>query len=591
MERKRYSYQKRKKAETKLGKKSDLRLQSLMVVTVLVVIVVFFKLFDIQILKNQYYSALASDQHQIYEDLVPHRGTVYIEDRFSKTINPLVVNKKMYLIYAVPKQIEDPLEAARDLSSILEVPESELYERLSKEEDAYEPLKKEVPEDRRNEIVEKNIKGIHSQPQEVRYYTENEFASHILGFVGFDGEEKKGRYGIEGFYEDQLSGERGFLAAEKDALGRFVVGGEKLYSEAQDGDSMVLTIDRVMQYKVEKILKEAVEEFGAEKGSIILMNPQNGEMIALANYPSFNPNEYSKVEDVDVFTNSAIYDLYEPGSAFKPIIMASAINLGLVSPHTVFDDSGSLKVDKFTIHNSDFAANGKITMTQVLEKSSNIGMAYVGEMLGEERIHQYLERFGFLDFTGIDLDSEATTDVPPPRKWSTVDYATISFGQGIAITPMRLVNATAALANGGNMVKPHLVKKLIHADGSEEVIDTSFQRQAVSSSTADTVTAMLVSVVENGLGAPAKVPGYKIAGKTGTAQVAAKGKKGYDPDQKITSFIGYGPVEDPQFVMLVKFNNPGGDVWGANTAAPVFKRVAEEFFTYYQIPPTESVSK
>lgn len=571
----------------KKSKKVDTRVNSLMVGVVVVALIVVGRLFNVQVLSGSYYSALASGQHQIYEDLTPSRGEIYIQDKFSKNLIPLVVNKKMFLAYAVPQAIEDPLQVAHDISGDLEMETEDLLVRLSKENDVYEPLKKEVSEEVRDRIVEKNIKGIGFSPVDVRYYTENQFAAHLLGFVGFDGDVRKGRYGLEGYYDDALSGKKGFLAAEKDALGKFVIGGTELFEEAENGTDIVLTIDRVIQYKVEKILKQATEDYGAEKGTVIVMNPNNGEIIALANYPDFNPNTYNEVEDVGVFTNSAIFDLYEPGSTFKPIITAAAVNAGLISPHTIINDTGAVDVDEYTIKNSDFAANGNITTTEALEKSSNVAMVAIGQMLGRDRLYEYLERFGFTELTGVDINSEAQTNISKPSTWADSDLATISFGQGIAITPLRLVNATAAIANGGKLVKPHVIQKKKYANGDEELTDTSFAREVISKTSAETVASMMVSVVENGNGKPAQIPGYKIAGKTGTAQVVKKGSAGYDPDQKITTFTGFGPVDDPQFVMLVKFNNPGGDVWGATTAAPVFKQIAEELITYYQIPPTE----
>ncbi|MBU1119465.1 penicillin-binding protein 2 [Patescibacteria group bacterium] len=585
-----YTYRKtQEKNQNSSGVSS--RINTLIIAVIVVLVIVLGRLFDVQILRGNYYSALASGQHQIFEDLFPSRGTIYIEDKFSKDLYPLAVNKKMYLIYAVPRSVEDPHGTSEKLHDVLDMPTEEIYARLSKEDDVYEPIKRRVPEDVKDEVMEEHIRGISYQPEHVRYYTENEFASHILGFLGYEGDKQTGKYGLEGYYDTKLAGEKGFLAADKDALGRFVIGGRKLFTEATDGSHLVLTIDRVIQYKVEKILKESVEQFGAESGSVVIMDPTNGEIIALANSPDFNPNEYSKVDDVGVFTNTAIYELYEPGSAFKPLVVAAAINSGLISPNTVIEDSGSVKIDKYTIKNSDLAANGNITITEVLERSSNIGMVQVGNMLGRDRLYNYLERFGFTDLTGIDLNSEAMTNISEPRTWSEVDLATVSFGQGVAVTPLRLVNAMASIANGGKLVKPHIVKKYIHSDESEELVPTDFHREAVSKSTADTVAAMMVSVVEHGNANTAKIPGYKIAGKTGTAQVAKEGARGYDPNKKITSFVGFGPVHDPKFVVLVKFNNPGGDVWGASTAAPTFKKIAEELIKYYQIPPTEKVDK
>lgn len=584
-----YRHYSQKRTKKKDGSSVDKRITVLLCIIGIAVTAVIVRLIDVQILRGGYYDALASGQHHIYEDLVPERGSIYIEDRFSKELHPLAVNKKMYLIYAVPRNVSNPKEVAVDLAPILEMDVNELTEKLSKPDDLYEILKKQVPEEKRDEILALKHKGISYVSESVRYYTEHNFASHILGFMGYDGDVLKGRYGLEGYYDEELSGKTGFLAAEKDALGKFVIGGTRFFEEAQDGDDLVLTIDRVIQYKTEKILREATEQYGAEEGSVIVMNPQNGEVIAMANYPDYNPNDFSNVEDVSVFTNSAVYDLYEPGSAYKPIVAASAMNAGLINPYTVIDDVGSIKIDKFTIQNSDLRANGEITITEALEKSSNIVMVEIGKMLGAERLYDYLSKFGFLDLSGIDLDSEAVVSVTEPKKWTEADLATYSFGQGLVTTPLRLINGISTIANGGKLMKPHVVRKIVHADGSEELVDNSAVSQVISPDVARSVSSMMVSVVDNGNGRSAHIPGYAIAGKTGTAQVAKEGASGYDPTQKITSFAGFGPVEDPQFVILVKFNNPGGDVWGATTAAPVFKKVAEEIIRYYQIPPTKIV--
>ena len=574
-----------KQAITKKGALS--RPDLLILATVFFCLVITWRLFSIQVLQHDYFLALASGQQKIYEDLVPERGRVYIEDRFTKNLYPLAINKRLALVYAIPRQIENVDDSADKLAGILEIPADEIKDKLNKEDDLYEPIKHRVTDDKVEEIKKLDLPGIRFQPEDWRYYPDGEFAAHILGFVGFVEDEKKGRYGIEGYYNDLLAGKKGYLAIEKDATGRLISMGDKSFAKAKDGDDLVLTIDRFIQFKVENKIKEAVEKFGAQKGTVVIANPHTGEIIALANYPTFNPNKYSEVEEADVFSNTAVYSLYEPGSAFKPIIMTSALDLGLVSPHTTVEDSGSIKVDEFTIRNFDGGASGTVTMTEILEKSINIGMVQIAQKMGRERVYDYVDNFGVNELTGIDLNTEAYSELPNHQQWSDADLATISFGQGITITPIQLVTATSAIANGGKLVQPHIVKKIVRSTGEEEIIASKETRQVVSPSVAATTGAMMVSVVENGFGEPAKVPGYKIAGKTGTAQVANPNGPGYDPGQKITSFIGFAPVEDPQFVMLVKLDNPGGDVWGASTAAPVFREIAEEIFRYYQIPPTE----
>lgn len=575
----------------KSKKTSFSRINTLFAVVAFIVMVILIKLFDLQVLKNSYYTALASGQHEIFENLVPERGQIYVEDKFSKELYPLAINKKFNLVYAVPKKISNPQNVASILEPILEIPKDELLARLSKSNDLYEPLKHKVDDQIVEKIKNENLEGIYFQPESWRFYPDGELAAHVLGFVGFVDDQKRGLYGTEGYYNNLLSGNPGYIQSEKDALGRIISFGEKFVEEAKDGSSIVLTIDRLVQYKVEKYLAEATRNYGAEKGSIVIADPKSGEIIALACYPTFNPNEYFKVENIDVFRNTVIYDLYEPGSVFKPIVMAAAMDLGLVGPNTVFEDSGSIKVGKYTIRNFDGKANGKVTATNILENSINVGMVQIAQLLGKERAYQYMTKFGFTDLSGIDLDVEIPTAIKEPKMWADSDLATASFGQGFSITAMRLVTAYMAIANGGKLVIPHIVKKIIRPDGSEEIIRPKEVRQVISASTAATLSAMLVSVVENGQAKSARVPGYRIGGKGGTAQVPNKGKPGYDPNQKITSFIGFAPVDDPRFVMLVKFDNPKGEVWGVTTAGPVFSKIAQELFQYYQIPPTEKVEK
>jgi cell division protein FtsI/penicillin-binding protein 2 len=571
------------KKNSKAFSRSDI----LIVITIIFTIVITFRLFDTQVIKHRYFLALASNQQTMHEELVPERGRIYIEDRFNKNLYPLAINKRLNLVYAIPKQIKDTDKVANALEEILEIPKEDILERISKKDDLYEPIKRRVADDKVEEIKNRELEGIRFQPEDWRFYPDGNFASHILGFVGYVGDEKRGRYGIEGYYNDLLSGKGGFLSTEKDPTGRFISIGDAIISRARDGDDLVLTLDRYIQFKAEQKLKEGVEKFGAEKGTVIVMNPNNGEIIALANYPNFDPNNYSEVEDMNVYSNSAVYDLYEPGSSFKPIIMTAALDLSLVSPDTTIVDNGAVEVDEFTIRNFDGQANGEVTMTEILEKSINVGMVKIGQKMGAKNMHNYIDKFGFNNLSGIDLDSEIPVNISDYRSWSDADQATITFGQGMVTTPMRLITATAAIANGGRLIQPRVVKKIIRANGDEEIIGIKEAGTVISSSVSATASAMMVSVIENGHASTAKVKGYKIAGKTGTAQVPNRDKPGYDPNKKIATFIGYGPVEDPQFIMLVKLDNPGGNVWGSTTAAPVFKEIASEILRYYQISPTE----
>ncbi|MDD3887164.1 MAG: penicillin-binding protein 2 [Patescibacteria group bacterium] len=562
------------------------RLNFLFVIIIIASIAIVFKLFNLQVVKHGYYEALASGQHSLFEELVPERGEIYVEDKFSKKLYPLAINKKMNLVYAVPEQIEDKNATSILLAPLLSMSKDEIYDLISDEKKLYVPIKHKVEGDTVEQIKNLNLSGISYQTEDWRYYPDKVLGSHILGFVGFVNDQKKGQYGVEGYYDNTLSGKNGFLQSEKNTLGEIISGTKNFVQGAEDGSDIVLTIDRLIQDKVETVVKDAVEKNGAESGSAIVMDPQTGAIIAMAGYPNFDPNNYSEVENVNVFSNSSIYELYEPGSAFKPLIVSMALDQNLISPDTKFNDNGKMEIDEYTIQNFDKKAYGDLTVTQILEKSNNIGMVQIARTLGREKMYDYMINYGFDENSGVDLDTEAGTIVKKPNEWSEMDFATMSFGQGIATTPLRLINAISCVANGGRLLKPYIVKKIIRPDGSEETTKPKAVRQVIKPETAETLSAMMVSVMEKGFGQPARVEGYKIAGKTGTAQVPSSDGKGYDPNKKITTFVGFGPIEYPRFAILVKLNNPGGDVWAESTTGPAFKAIAQELLKYYQIAPS-----
>lgn len=577
------------------GKKRDIRVGFLVIINFLIAGLIIWRLFVIQIVNHNFYTALAQDQHKIVSELVPERGQILVRDKYSETLYPLASNQKLYLVYAIPKQIENPQIGAEKLAPILGTEEGEILARLSKENDLYEPLKNKVSEEDMAKVKDLNLAGIEWVGESWRIYPEGNLASHILGFVGFEGDQKNGRYGVEGYYEDRLRGKAGFIEAEKDVAGRWISIGKKEIKPPQDGDDLILTIDRAVQYKVEAEIRKAVEKWGADSGSIIIMEPQTGGILAMANYPDYNNNQYSEVPDINIFNNNAIFEHYEPGSAFKPICMAIGLDFGVVSPETTYTDTGAVSIGGYTIHNYDNRSYGVQTMTEVLEKSINTGMVFVNQHLGAERLYEGLIKFGFNDLTGIDLESEAETSLKLPKTWRASNVATIGYGQGIAITLIKLATAISAVANNGQLIVPHVVAEIIHhnPDGTEtrEVIQPKIVREAVRPGTAATLSAMLVSSMEKGFAKTARVPGYHLGGKTGTAQIPLKEEKGYDPDKVITSFIGFGPIEDPRFAILVKLNNPKpGETYhvvGENTAGPAFKELSQFLVNYYQIPPSE----
>ncbi|MFH1711780.1 MAG: penicillin-binding protein 2 [Patescibacteria group bacterium] len=462
----------------------------------------------------------------------------------------------------------------------------QLVERLSKKDDPYEPVARNIDEDTLNEILALELSGIDYVLENTRSYPEQNLGGQLFGFVGMDSEGKKtGRYGLEGYFNDFLAGKNGYLDTETDAAGRWIGVGARRFDPAIDGGDIELTIDRTVQYIACKKLKEGVERYQADSGSLVILEPSTGKVMAMCNSPDFDPNEYSKVDDADIFNNKSIYGAYEPGSVFKPLIMAAALDVGAVTPTTTYNDTGEVAIDEYVIQNSDLAANGVQTMTQVLEKSLNTGMIFVMRQIGHDVLRSYVEKFGFGTATGIRLDTESSGTIASLSEAAEVYFATASYGQGITVTPLQLAAAYTALANEGSLMKPYIVEALHYADGTEERFYPKVVRQVVSKKTATTVNAMMVSVVENGHGVKAAVPGHYIAGKTGTAQVAIEGGYGYDSNRTRATFAGFGPVEDPAFVAVVTLDYPRTNPWGSETAAPIFAEISEFLLQYLEIAP------
>lgn len=543
------------------------------------------RVFYLQAVRGGYYAALVQGTRGEYGVVAPQRGNIFFADTFGdqKNIRLAATNKEWFLVYAVPKEITDmdltisrlapllrekesvsatstPAEAER----ILETLKEELRARIENKEDPYEPLAHRVETSTAEKIKALNLPGIHVEKEKQRYYPGKSIASHVLGFVGYEGERRVGQYGIEGFYDEALRGE------EKE--------GKKEVGDA--GKDLFLSLDYNIQYMLERKLQSAKVQFQAEGASGVILDPKTGEIIALASADSFDPNVYSEVKSIDMFLDDITQKMFEPGSIFKPFTIAGALDAGVVTPTTEYEDTGSVTVEDRTFRNAGDKAYGVQNMTNVLELSLNTGAVFAEKKLGREKFRDYLGRFGFGERTGVDLQGEVAGDMKNIFQRSyDVNFATASFGQGIAASPMQLVSAFSAFANSGRMMKPHVVKAIGDQKIESEIIGTP-----ISVKTAAQITSMLVSVVENGHSKKAKVKGYKVAGKTGTAQVPNENGNGYS-DKTIHSFIGFAPAYNPRFVALIKLDNPKGVAFAESSAAPLFSEVAEYILHYYEIPP------
>jgi len=583
---------------------SDLRAEGLqidssrikIILSLLIVglIVLGVQLLRKQILEYSIYQAQAKDQQVAKVTSEPDRGRVFAHDKTAgdfgvmesstyKDLHPLAINLTKFNILIVPKNITEPEKVAQELSIRLDLKYDDLMQKIKTGKIYLPPIAKKVEKAKAEEIAKLNLKGVLTVPTSIRQYPEDDIASHIMGFVNFDGE---GAYGIERYYNGELKGVPGVLYGIKDTRGRLI--GVDDSSQAQNGLDIVLTLDSTVQFIVEEKLKEAVEKYGAQSGSIIVADPKTGRIIAMASQPNYDPNKFNEVPEDEQwkFVNAAVTNTWEPGSIMKAVTMAAAINEGKVEPDTKPDDlpggfKNMLTIDGYEIHNSTDTSYGYETMTQVLENSDNIGMVWVANKMGDETMGKYLSDFGFGQKTGIDVEAESAGKYVNPKQWRNVHRATIAFGQGISVTPIQMVQAYSALANKGKLVKPHLLDEVISPSGEAKQIQTTEVRQVVSEETAKKVTDMLVSVVEKGHGKAAKIEGVRVAGKTGTAQIANKDGKGYEEDAHIGGFIGYAPADDPKFVMLVKLDRPTAVKFAESSAAPTFHDIAQWLLTNY----------
>ncbi len=574
---------------------NDLRLEVFRYAVLLFAGVIVLKLLFIQVFQHGFYEALASGQHELFQELIPERGEIYLHDFKDETFVPVAVNQQLAFVWADPREIEEPDDTAEALAEIFGYGEEvmdALEERLDQPEDPYEPIQREVDEKTLERLLALELTGIHYTREASRLYPEPEMSGHVLGFLGA-GEDGSlsGKYGIEGYFNELLTGTQGYLLSERDIAGRLIAVGEREYEPAQDGADVVLTLDRTIQYKVCSSLKAAVERHGADGGSVIIVQPSTGKILAMCGAPDFDSNDYGDVASIDVFNNPAIFDAYEPGSVFKPLTMAAAIDAGAVTPATTFTDTGSVLVDGWPkpIGNAEGKVYGTVDMTQVLEDSINTGMIYAMRAMGMEAFVQYVKSFGFGQYTGIELETENAGTIDSLDIGAEIYAATASFGQGITVTPLQIVMAYAAIANGGVLKEPRIVDEIQYPDGTIEKHAARDIAQVVDPKTARLVSAMLVSVIEHGHGKRAGVPGYYIGGKTGTAQVAKSDGIGYAQDNTIGSFAGFGPVEDPKFAMIVRIDNPKDVVWAESTAAPLFGEIAEFLLQYFEVPPVRAI--
>lgn len=625
---------------------------------------IILRLAALQIVDASYYRAVAEGQHALYQELVPRRGSIFVQDFGNDTWYPVATTEPRALLYADPREVTDPVAVGRAIANIVQMegldeydrltaaaqlrtagriqeaealemmviaernegieggegsegadgatdgegdvtdvvnnepilvqvptldanPVAKLIARLSKKDDPYEPVAQGVTEEQLRLVEALAPAGIYSLLENARSYPEPAFGGQVIGFFGQDAEgNPRGNYGLEGYFNDFLSGTSGSLYAEADVAGSWVGVGDREFIPAVNGGSLYLTIHRTLQIMVCDMLAKAVEKNQADSGVVVILEPATGRVLAMCGVPDFLPEDYGNEEDLSVYANQAIFTPYEPGSIFKPITMAAGIDTGSVTPNSTYTDTGSIEVGwTRPIYNAAQKVFGTVTMIEALEESVNTAMVWVMRQTGQDQLKAYIEKFGFGTLTGIELNTEVPGTIASLENSAEVYSATASFGQGITTTPLQIAAAYAALANKGQYMKPYIVERKEYSDGTIEDIAPTFLRQVVTQETAEKIAGMLVAVVEYGHGKRAAVPGYYIAGKTGTAQIAVNGV--YSETAFNGSFAGFGPVENPKFAMVVKIENPkAGVIYAESTAAPLFGEIAQFLLTYYNVPPT-----
>ncbi len=546
-------------------------------------IVLFFflisgRLFYWQVIAGNDLRVKASAQYSVEFLLPAARGQILASDG-----NRLVTNQTAFLAYAQPKDIKDIVQFSKNIGHVLSLDNESLVAKLSTSGKLWVPLAHKVESNLVDTLKSLHLSGLGFEKEPKRYYPEASMAGQILGFVGSDGNgNDKGYFGVEGYYDRELRGQNGRIAIERDVRGAPILIGDENRIEPEHGRTLMTWIDRSIQRAAERRLTEGIEKYGAKEGSVTILDPKTGGILAMASFPSYDPAHFFSYDTI-LYRNPTVAASFEPGSTFKALVMSSALQEQVITPATTMEESGPVQIGEYAVNTWDNKYHGTITMTEVLQHSSNVGMVFVEKKLGKEKMLKYIHDFGFGEPTGVDLEEELSPQLRKDNNWREIDLATASFGQGIAVTPLQMVRAVGALANDGWLMEPHIVKEIADEKRRVVTIRPKKIRQVVGSATAKIMTEMMVSAVDNGEAKWAKPTGYRIAGKTGTAQIPVAGH--YDEKKTIASFVGFAPADDPKFVMLVTLLEPSSSQWGSETAAPLFFTIARDIFSYLGIPP------
>ena len=544
-------------------------------------------LYIIQIVKGETYKEKAERQYTSPSESIFDRGKIYFSNKDGALVSAATI-KTGFTLAISPKKLANPQDAYERLSAIISIDEAKFLMKASKKDDPYEEIEKRISEEKAKEINSLNIQGVELQRNRWRVYPGGKMAANTLGFVGYDGDSFSGRYGLERYYEDVLKrdGSEAYINFFAEIFSNI----SKAVSKEDKGEGDIITaIEPATQSFLEKEIASTSEKWRSKMTLGLIMNPMNGEIYSLAVNPTFDPNTYGSQSDIKIFSNPAAESIFEMGSTIKPLTMAAGLDSGAVTADTTYDDKGFLILNGSKISNYDHKGNGVINMQEVLNKSVNTGASFVVSKMGKENFAKYMIDFGLGNETGIDLPNEASGRISNLKSPRDIEYATASFGQGIAMTPIIAARALSALANGGTLIVPHIVKKIdykkiglskdIYYDGAEN-------KRVIKKETSDEITRMLVKVVDTALlNGTVKIPNYSVAAKTGTAQIAKPGGGGYYDDRYLHSFFGYFPAYNPRFLIFLMILEPKGAQYASNTLTEPFIDIVKFLINYYEVPP------
>ncbi len=544
---------------------------------------VLVRLFFLQISHADVYSETAAKQHAIALSTLPKRGNIFFSDKQGALV-PAAVTKRAYMLAGNPQKITDSAETYEKVVRIVNLDKEEFFLR-AEATSTYAVFLKDISKEKAEELTRLQIPGVWIAVEEGRMYPEGLVASHALGFVGYADNERVGRYGVEQQYEKTLAGSPGNSAGTESKSGFLFSFAKKLPAEKKDGADVVLTIDPHIQSISHQITAELMKQWDAASAGILVIHPQTGAILAMESLPSFDPNSYNTVKDYDAFLNPFTQKVFEMGSIIKPLTMAAGLDAYAVSENSTYYDAGFVQIQDAEIKNYDGKGRGTQSMYDILDQSLNTGAVFIMQQLGMRQFRDYMERFGLGDATGVDLPQEISGNMRNLEIGRDVEYATASFGQGIAVTPLALATALSAIANGGELVQPYVVDRIMEGNAIISKTTPSTRRRVLRQETTEIVSRMLSKVVDNTLaGGLAAIPGYYVAAKTGTAQIANADGSGYS-DYYLHTFFGYAPAFDPQFLILLFLEKPVGARYASQTLSEPFRKLSEFIIHYYGILP------